>query len=76
MKKIFFVIAVIILILVGAGYFVGNYFVDFALKRNVETLSPPPATQNIADPSIKVPPEPNFKKEIWEITSADNLKLH
>lgn len=73
MKKIF---VAVLLIFIGAGYFIGNYFVNFALKRNPETLSPPPATANIADPNITAPPEPNFPKEIWTINSADGLKLH
>ena len=71
MKKIF--IAVIILLL-GAGYFVGNYFVDFALKRG-EDLSPPPACANIADPNLKAPPKPNFPAEDWTLESFDGLKL-
>lgn len=72
MKKI--LIAVIIL-LTCAGYFVGNYFVDFALKRG-EDLSPPAATKNIADPNLKAPPAPNFSSEDWTLESFDGLKLH
>ena len=72
MKKIFIAT---ILILIGAAYFVGNYFVNFALKRNPENLSPPPATSNIADPNIKVPPKPNFPKETWTIKSAEGFEL-
>ena len=72
MKKI--LIAVVIL-LIGAGYFVGNYFVDFALKRG-EDLSPPAATKNIADPNLKAPPIPNFPAEDWTLESFDGLKLH
>lgn len=73
MKKIFIAA---VLILVGASYFIGNYFVNFALKRNPENLSPPPATVNIADPNLTAPPEPNFPKEIWTIKSAEGLGLH
>ena len=61
---------VILIILIGAGYFVGNYFVNFALK------APPPATANIADPNLKAPPMPNFPSEIWTITSKDGFTLH
>lgn len=75
MKKIFLMIPAIIIILIGAGYFIGNYFVDFALKRDIETLSPPKATLDIADPNIKVPAEPDFEKEIWNVESNDKLKL-
>lgn len=73
MKKIF-VFAIIFLLAVG--YFIGNYFVNFALKRNSETLAPPPATLNIADPNLKAPPEPNFSKEIWTVSSFDGFELH
>ncbi len=71
MKK--FLIAAIIL-LTCAGYFVGNYFVDFALKRG-EDLSPPPACANIADPNLKAPPAPNFPIEVWTLESFDGLEL-
>ncbi|MBR2518953.1 MAG: alpha/beta hydrolase [Selenomonadaceae bacterium] len=72
MKKI---LAAVIIILLGAGYFVGNYFVDFALKRG-EDLSPPKACASIADPNLKAPPAPNFPVEDWTLESFDGLKLH
>lgn len=72
MKKIFIAA---ILILIGASYFVGNYFINFALKRDVETLLPPPATLNIADPTLTAPPEPNFPREIWTVKSAEGFEL-
>ncbi|MBR3051800.1 MAG: alpha/beta hydrolase [Selenomonadaceae bacterium] len=72
MKKI--LIAAVI-ILLGAGYFIGNYFVDFALKRG-EDLSPPKACANIADPNLKAPPMPNFPAEDWTLESFDGLILH
>ena len=72
MKKI--LIAVVI-VLICAGYAVGNYFVDFALKRG-EDLSPPKACANIADPNLKAPPVPNFPVEDWTLESFDGLELH
>lgn len=72
MKKI--LIALLIL-LTCAGYFVGNYFVDFALKRG-EDLSPPKACAEINDPNRKAPPAPNFPSEDWILESFDGLKLH
>ncbi len=72
MKKI---LAAAIILLACAGYFVGNYFVDFALKRG-EDLSPPKACANIADPNLKAPPIPNFQNEDLTIESFDGLKLH
>jgi len=71
MKKIF----VLIVILLAAGYFVGNYFVNFALERGKD-LSAPKACANIADPTLKAPPKPDFKEENWTIDSFDGLKLH
>ena len=73
MKKI--LIVAVIILLIGAGYFVGNYFVDFALKRG-DDLSPPKACANIADPNLKAPPIPNFPAEDWTLESFDGLKLH
>ena len=72
MKKI--LIAAVILLL-GAGYFVGDYFVTFALERG-EDLSPPKACADIADPNLKAPPIPNFPAEDWTLESFDGLKLH
>ncbi len=71
MKKI---LIVVIILLTCAGYFVGNYFVDFALKRG-EDLSPPPACASIADPNLKAPPAPNFPVEVWTLQSFDGLEL-
>ena len=71
MKKIF----VVLIVVLAAGYAVGNYFVDFALKRG-EDMSPPPACANIADPNLKAPPMPNFPHEDWTLESFDGLKLH
>lgn len=70
MKKIL----VVVIILICAGYAVGNYFVDFALKRG-EDLSPPKACANIADPNLKAPPAPNFQSEDWTLESFDGLTL-
>ena len=70
MRKVLIAISVVIVILIGAGYFVGNYFVNFALK------APPPATANIADPNLKAPPTPNFPAENWTLTSADGFNLN
>ena len=65
---------VIIIWLCCVVYAVGDYFVDFALKRG-EDLSPPAACANIADPNLKAPPTPNFPVEVWTLESFDGLKL-
>lgn len=69
MKKIF----AILIILICASYAVGNYFVNFALRR--ENSNPPPAAEFIADKDLQAPAMPDYYHEIWEITSDDNLKL-
>lgn len=66
---------VIIFWLCCVGYVVGDYFVDYALKRG-EDLSPPKACANIADPNLKAPPAPDFPAEDWTLDSFDGLKLH
>ena len=71
MKKVL----VIIFWLICVCYAVGEYFVDFALERG-EDLSPPKACANIADPSLKAPPIPNFSNEDWTLESFDGLQLH
>ena len=68
-------VLVALIILICSGYFVGNFFVDFALKRG-EDLSPPKACANIADPNLKAPPVPNFPVEVWTLESFDGLTLH
>jgi hypothetical protein len=72
MKKI---LAALIILLICAGYAVGNYFVDFALKRG-DDLSPPKACAEIDDPNLKAPPAPNFPSEDWMLESFDGLKLY
>lgn len=74
MKKMFVAIFAVTTIIICVGCLVGNYFVNFALKR--ENNQPPPATANIADPNLKAPARPNFESEIWTIKSADGLTLH
>ena len=65
MKKIF---VAVLIVLVAAGYGVGNFFVDFALRRG-DDLSPPKACANIADPTLTAPPAPNFAAEDWSLES-------
>ena len=72
MKKMLIPTAVLLILFCGAGYFTGDYFVTFALKR--ENNQSPQATANIADPTLKPPARPNFQSEIWQIQSFDNLK--
>lgn len=75
MKKIFYGLGILIVVLIAAGYFIGDYFVTFALERD-SAGNPPKAVANIADPTLTAPAEPNFPKEVWKIKSADNLELY
>ena len=75
MKKFFLAVGIFAAVLVGAGYFIGDYFVTFALERS-SAGEPPKATANIADKNLKAPAEPKNQKEIWKIKSADDLELY
>mgnify|MGYP002623981484 CR=1 FL=1 len=74
MKKFLITISIIAFIFVAVGYFIGDYFVTFALKRTDN--SPPQATANIADPSLIAPDQPDFQNEIWTVQSFDGLNLY
>lgn len=69
-KKLFGLLTVVVLI----GYLIGNYFVEYALKRGADG-EPPPAVAKIADPSMQVPSVPKYAREVWTLTSEDGLKL-
>ena len=68
-------ILLIVFALFFAGNFVGEYFVDFALKRGDDN-SPPKACAFIADPNLKAPPAPNFPHEDWTLKNIEDLTLH
>ena len=64
----------VIIILICASYAVGDYFVNFALRR--ENSNPPQAAANIADKNLQAPAMPDYYyHEIWAMMSEDNLKL-
>ncbi len=71
MKKIILAAVLVVLMI---GFMVGDYFVVYALQRG-EDGSPPPACAKIADPSLKAPAAPPFERELWTLTSRDDLKL-
>ena len=75
-----FVIAVIVIValFLGAGYAVGDYFVDYALKRGNDSdpLAPPAACVCIHDKNMKIPATPvSSSTEKWNITAHDGIKL-
>lgn len=67
----------VLFLLAAAGYGVGAYFVDFALKRgNAEDpLAIPPACERIQDKGRMIPKLPQAGREQWECISADGRKL-
>ena len=70
LKKIIFVC---ILLLISAVYFIGAYFVDYALKRSDNNS--PAADEHLHNPATAVE-IPNVEHEVWTITSQDGLKLN
>ena len=77
-KKIFCSLCIILLLLlVGAGYFIGSGFVDYALLRgNPENPTAiPEAAAAIVEPGLDAPAKPQAENEQWTITSQDGLKL-
>ena len=77
MKKEIFLFALFLwALLIGTGYLVGNYFVNYALMRGSDG-SPPPACAKIADPNLKAPhlPKALGVREDWNILSSDGLNL-
>lgn len=67
------VVIVFIAAVLAAGYAIGDYFVDYALKRGNETdpLAPPAACVNILDKSREMPEEPAVPTEEWRMTMPD-----
>ena len=59
------------------GYAVGNYFVNYALKRGNETdpSAPPAACASIHDKSRKIPAMPAAVTENWSADASDGRRL-
>ena len=76
-KSIVVALLLFFLLLSAGGAYIGDYFVDFALKRGNadDPLAIPAACQKILDPNVKPQADLDFKKEIWQETSFDGLKL-
>ena len=71
------VVIVFIVAVLAAGYAIGDYFVDYALKRGNETdpLAPPAACVNILDKSREMPEEPAVPTEEWRMTMPDGRNV-
>ena len=80
MRKLFLpILLVISLIMAGAAYFIGDYFIKYALLRNDtdnSTNEAPAAGANIQDPTRLLPDMPKSQNETWTIESKDGLKLY
>jgi len=76
-KSIVVVLLLFFILLSAGGAYIGDYFVDFALKRGNadDPLAIPAACQKILDPNVKPQADLDFRKEIWQETSFDGLKL-
>ena len=70
----FAVLAAVISVL---GYAVGDYFVDYALKRGNDTdpLAPPAACVSIHDKSREIPAAPSVPTEKWSMDAPDGRAL-
>lgn len=77
LKRSLAALLILILLVLSAGYAVGAYFVDFALKRGNDTdpLTPPAACINVHDKERKLPAQPAAAHEIWNGTSPDGRHL-
>ena len=71
------VIIICITIVLAAGYAIGDYFVNYALKRGNDTdpLAPPAACVNIHDKSREIPKMPDSPSEKWRMTMPDGRHL-
>ena len=76
MRKKLLALAAIVLIMLS--YMIGNYFVNFSLKRSdpSDINSGPPACANIHDPTRIASEKPDYQNESWTILSKDGLKLN
>ena len=71
------VVIVFIAAVLAAGYAIGDYFVDYALKRGNETdpLAPPAVCVNILDKSREMPEEPAVPTEELRMTMPDGRNV-
>lgn len=70
-------VIVVAAMVVGAGYFVGNYFVHFGLERGTaeNPQEPPKAYALLMPPEARQFTKPDYPFEEWELTSFDGLML-
>lgn len=76
-RRLVTAIIVFMVLVLAAGYAVGDYFVNYALKRGNDTdpLAPPAACVSIHDESRKIPAMPSAPAEKWNIEATDGRRL-
>ena len=74
------ILGIIMLAIVAAGYAIGDYFVDYAMKRGDEAdpSAPPAACASIHDKTRKIPAMPTSPVtscvKLWALDCASALK--
>ena len=71
------VLIIFVVTVLATGYAIGDYFVDYALKRGnaADALAPPAACVNIHDKSREIPRMPASSSEKWSMTMPDGRHL-
>ena len=71
------VILALIAVFLASAYFIGAYFVDYALKRgnDVDPMALPPACERIQDKGRLLPQWPEAPSEELEIAASDGRKI-
>ncbi len=71
------ILGIIMLAIVAAGYAIGDYFVDYALKCGDEAdpSAPPAACASIHDKTRKIPAMPTSPAEKWSAVASDGRHL-
>ena len=71
------ILGMIIFAIVAAGYAIGDYFVDYALKRGnaADPLAPPAACVSIHDKTREIPAMPTAPAEKWSAVASDGRHL-
>ena len=76
-KRCGIIVIAFIAVVLAAGYAIGDYFVDYALKRgnDKDPLAPPAACVKIHDKSRKIPENPTAQSEKLNMTMPDGRRL-
>lgn len=68
-KVFFYITAALVIIISGITWIIGNYFIEYALKRGTDTdpKAIPKASRGIITPGLEPPKKPLYKNNIWNI---------